>query len=392
MNAKSKLIFREWQKPEPILTLVGWRPQDQLVFAVEPTGEPKVLRLVRLVVSQKDLLPGSSGTSSATGLATPPTQTGHAEPEAGFPDAIPVSVTEVRLMPPPCRTNGAEAESLRQETGDLESDPTFPRSATAEAWELARLRYDPEVLVPSREDEPRLRDSLEQFLSNTRQEYEARKAELEELQLLAAHGLPIVGNTRYYDDLTTWPKDSLSLRLQQARLRLEWGFPRDCLRWTIEDARRHARIRNPVLRLRWAQANKLSLVDLTAQRLQFLRTLPALRTAKDTLAAMGIEIGPSVMARLFNHPACYDPARDTADAFGEAETEQLLYCATVRYLVRSATKPQAGSAAVPSGRLRTRVTPGVSCPRRGPRHRGPAFSRSRDYCACRELGSRNEAG
>ncbi len=165
MNNTTKLHFIEWQKPEQGLTLVSWRSREGLLFVREPNGDPKVLRLDLPAFHQHV-------GQEASSLSKEPGQ-----PRLALPDAVPVTINEVRLMPPPCRGDLSEAELLRHRArGGGDAPPPFQHQSQTGSWELARLRYDAEVLVPADDDE--FAKPLERFLAERKKEYSERKTEL----------------------------------------------------------------------------------------------------------------------------------------------------------------------------------------------------------------------
>ena len=320
MNQTTELHFREWQKPAQTLQIVSWRSREGLLFAREPNGGPKVLRL-DLPAFHQHVGQESSSLSKETG-----------QPRLAWPDAVPVTIAEVRLMPPPCRGNISEAESLRQQASS--GAGTYPHYSQTKGWELARLRYDAEVLVPTPADKDEFATSLKRFLVDRQNEYDQRKAELATLKALVDRRRGIIGHARYYSGLRSWPESSLEWKLQQERLSLDLDFPQGCLQWTAADAHHRPSIRNPILRARWFQTFGLTPDDMMAQRRRFLDTLPPDKPGKDFSARWGPR--PDFFARMLKDPICYRPLNDLEEpleVFGDVTRDHLTCCAQVRFLV-----------------------------------------------------------
>ena len=330
MTPPTKLNFQEWRKPEVDFLLHGWKPHEGLAFVSSAQNNRQVMRLVRPSLSLN----------------------GQTEPLA-FPDVLPISIAEIRLVPPPCRADEAEAELLRRQASGQDVQPSGFAGLVhcgPPDWEFARLRYDDEILVVQIEDREAIKKALEQFLTDRQQEYEARKTELAELQALVERRGSIIGRARYYSDLNYWPAEAHGWRLSQERMKLESDFPRGCLKWSEDEARRRPRLRNPILRARWAKAHDFALEDMVAQRGQFLSTLPPEAAKKDVIASLGIPSQPDTVGRLLGYPQRYDPIHDLEEstaAFGASTSEQLTLCAQARFLVTFENQTKAWLAGCP---------------------------------------------
>ncbi len=235
MTPPTKLIFREWKKPEVTYELHGWRPDKASAYGVDDKGQPKVLEFV---------LPAEFNE--------------HARPTPVFTQHPPSEVTEIRLVPPPC----------------------FADQAEAHAWR-APARANEEVLFLRPEDEVPLAELLKKFKEEKAREYAARKQELHMLLELIRSRQPICGRARYYAHIVSNgceppSSDSASVWhyfLNQERIKLDMdfgqgGYKKGFLRWTPEDARTRSHIRDPYLQSKWAKENGFDLEKMAEQRKQ----------------------------------------------------------------------------------------------------------------------------
>jgi hypothetical protein len=292
MMTDTTIQFREWNQPEVKLQVCGWNPKG-LLFVLEPDGVQRVFRLLPMM--------------------------------SDFPDVAPVEITEVRLLPPPCAANECDAEKLRMTKDGVPYN--CPR------WELFRLRYDSEVLVPFETDLRALSAALEEFCQARQKEYTERKQELAELQRLADRGHSLVGHARYYADEADMP-----FLFNQERIKLEMDFPRGCLHWTIDEARRRPSIRNRILYVRWEKTQNVTLQALANQRARFLNTLPPDAVPKDTFLQI---FRPNPLLEIMGHPKRYDPMQDIFESsatfgFDWSNENKLDLCAQVRFTVKFA--------------------------------------------------------
>jgi hypothetical protein len=261
MTTPTKLVFREWKKPEVTYELHGWKRDKALAFVIDDKGQPLVLEFV---------LPAQFNE--------------HDRPTAAFSQLPPTDVTEIRLVPPPCRADQAEAHALRvrarantDAVGTVFPDTNWNPSR----WELVRLSYDSEILILKPGDDAPLADILNKFKVEKRSEYDERKQEIHSLLELVRHRQPICGRARYYAHLVSNgykapSADSAAVWqhfLNQERIRLDidfgqGGYQRGFLQWTSDDARRHPDIRDPFLQSRWAKENGLDLQQMALERKQ----------------------------------------------------------------------------------------------------------------------------
>ena len=261
MKNQAKLIFREWKKPEVAHELHGWRPEKSSVFVFDDKGQPQVLEFV---------LPAQLNEQD--------------RPMPVFPQHSPADVTEIRLVPPPCRTDQGEAHTLRvrAKANTDAAGAVFPSANwDPSRWELVRLSCDKEILILKPEDDGPLLDLLNKFKEEKHHEYEARKQEIHMLLELARNRQPICGRARYYAHIVSNSceapsPDSAAVWLYlvgQERIKLDMdfgqgGYEKGFLQWTLEDARRHHDIRDPYLQSKWAKENGLDLQELADQRKQ----------------------------------------------------------------------------------------------------------------------------
>jgi len=252
MTAPSKLIFRGWKKPEIAYELHGWRPEKSLAFVFDDKGQPQVLKFV---------LPAQFNE--------------HDRPIPAFAQCSPTEVAEIRLVPPPCCSDRAEAHGLRVRARE---NANVPGSVSGiqnwdSAWELVRLRYDDEILTLEPQDDPALRKLLEEFKEDKRREYASRKQEIHELLNLISRRLPTIGRGRYYAHLAWMTHGANEYLLDQERIKLDidfgqGGYHHGFLKWTLAAAQRHHHIRNPYLQSKWAKENGLDLQQLAVERKQ----------------------------------------------------------------------------------------------------------------------------
>lgn len=259
MKNPAKLIFREWKKPEATYELHGWKPEKSSVFVFDEKGQPQVLEFV---------LPDQFNE--------------HNRPTPAFPHRPPTDVTEIRLVPPPCRTDQSEAHALRVHAkANIDAAGAVFPSANWDPfrWELVRLSYDKEILILRPEDDGPLAELLDKFKGEKRHEYAARKQELHMLLELVRYRQPISGRARYYahivsngcetpspDSVTVWQH---FLNQECIKLDMDFGqggYKKGFLQWTREDARRHHEIRDPYLQSRWAKEHGLDVNVMAEQR------------------------------------------------------------------------------------------------------------------------------
>ena len=259
MTAPSKLTIREWKKPEVTSELHGWRPDRATAFVLDDKGQPKVMELV---------LPAQLNERD--------------RPTPVFPQRPPTHITEIRLVPPPCRADQPEAHALRvrAKANTDAASTVFPRTNRDSArWELVRLSYDKEILTLTTEDDLPLASLLSKFKEEKAREYAARKQELHELLELLRHRQPICGRARHYAHIVSngcEPPSSSSVAawqhfLNQERIKLDMdfgqgGYKTGFLQWTPEDAARHPDIRDPFLQSKWADENGLDLQEMATER------------------------------------------------------------------------------------------------------------------------------
>jgi hypothetical protein len=260
MNSPAKLIFREWKKPAVTYELHGWNPEKSLAFAFDNKGQPQVLEFV-----------------------LPDQFNGHDRPAPAFPQHPPTEVTEIRLVPPPCRTDQAEAHALRvrAKANTDAAGAVFLSANWDTRWELVRLSYDSEILILRPEDHEPLAELLNKFQEEKHKEYFVRKHELQILLELVRNRQAICGRARFYAHIVSngyeapspdsaWLWQS-SLKQELIKLDMNFGqggYRTGFLQWTLEDARRHPDIRDPYLRSRWATENGLDLQEMAHQRKQ----------------------------------------------------------------------------------------------------------------------------
>ena len=155
------------------------------------------------------------------------------------------------------------------------------KSSDLPNWEWVWLRHRNEILLPAYEDDAEFEKRLEVFKPKWRQEYEARKQELEDWRTKTIGQMTYLGGGRFYRELRNCKPASLSERVEgQMRLleaiftqplseflgRLHGGY----LNWTREVARHEPTIRNPVLQERWATKHHLKLAEMNADKEAFL--------------------------------------------------------------------------------------------------------------------------
>jgi hypothetical protein len=247
MTTSTQLRLREWKKPDAFFELCGWRPEAGLLFVSNSEAKPQVMQFSPPIFSK------SKDKSAPV-----------------FPHTLPVEIAEVRLVPPPCRANQAEADALRVEAKkNVKSRRAlFNTLASEPTWEMVRLHNDDEILIPESGDDAPLLDLLKQFKNEKRQEYEARKRELEDLLTLIENNLPTAGYARYYANQVTGDFAVDKFLLKQEQLQLKFGSMHRFLEWTIDDARRCDHIRDPYLHAKWAKKNYLNLQQMAEERQQ----------------------------------------------------------------------------------------------------------------------------
>jgi len=257
MTPPTKLIFREWKKPEVTFALHGWSWQKGLAF-VEHDGRRQVIELV---------LPGLL-----------------AQGGVAFPGIAPTTITETYLLPPPCRTTAEEAACLRAAAAEAHSPRRATKSRNASDlpnWEFVWLRHRHEILLPTPEDLPEFEKRLEVSMPRWRQEYEARKRELEDWRTKTIGQMIYLGGGRYYRELRDCKPASMPERIERHLRLLETTYTRPLreflgrlhggyLNWTGEVAKHEPIIRDPVLRERWAGENGLKLDEISADKEAFL--------------------------------------------------------------------------------------------------------------------------
>ena len=283
MNSSAKLHIREWQKSDAaVFELHGWLPDKGLAFVVNPEKRRQVIRFV---------LPGLLA-HGGMGLGV------------AFPRTAPATITETCLLPPPCRTTVEEAECLRAAAAEARSPRSTMKSRNASDlpnWELVWLRHRKEVLLPAPEDRNALAERLEVFKAKMRQEYEARRQELEEWRTKTIGQMIYLGGGRYYRELrhckpASRPErgggpfyskrheskpTSMSEQIERHMSLLETSFTRPLseflgrlhggyLNWTVEVARHEPIIRDPVLHERWATQQHVKLAEINADKEAFL--------------------------------------------------------------------------------------------------------------------------
>lgn len=262
MNSPAKLIFREWHKPETVFELHGWLPDKGLAFVVNPEKRRQVIRFV---------LPGLLA-HGGTGMGV------------AFPRTAPATITETCLLPPPCRTTAEEAECLRTAAAEARSPRSTMKSRNASDlpnWELVWLHHRKEVLLPAPEDRDALAERLEVFKAKMRQEYEARRQELEEWRTRTIGQMIYLGGGRYYRELRHCKPASMPEQIERHLSMLETTYTRPLseflgrfhggyLNWTVEVARHEPIIRDLVLHERWATQRRVKLAEINADKEAFL--------------------------------------------------------------------------------------------------------------------------
>lgn len=257
MTTPTKLIFREWKKPEVTVELCGWSSQKGLAF-VKGDGRRQVIQLV---------LPGLLAQG---GIA--------------FPGGAPTMITETRLMPPPCRTTAEEAACLRAAAAEsrLPRRAAKPRNASdLPNWELVWLRHRNEILLPTPADQSEFEKRLEVSMPKWRQEYEARRRELEDWRTKTIGQMIYLGGGRFYRDLHHCKPASMLEQIERHLSLLETTYTRPLkeflgrvnggfLNWTGDVAKHEPIIRDPVLHQRWARENGLKLTEINADKQEFL--------------------------------------------------------------------------------------------------------------------------
>ncbi|MEI8290681.1 MAG: hypothetical protein WCH99_14530 [Verrucomicrobiota bacterium] len=264
MNTPAKLIFREWKKPEVVLTLHEWKPWKGLAVVLDGSDHKQVFELV---------LPGQLSKGALGTFVV-------------FPSAQPKIITERPLLPPPCRSTQAEADNLVAKAREART----PRAVTSARKrsdlpdrEVTWLRCRREVLVPKPEDDAEFSKRLEPLIAEKRQEYEARRQELEDWRTKSFGEMFVLGGGRFYRDLgepgsllkrqelmerhEKWLEFQFLLPLRQSVGRPIAGY----LNWTLDVARHEPVIRDPVLHERWAKGNGLELSEMRADKEAFLR-------------------------------------------------------------------------------------------------------------------------
>src|SRR5262245_40212100 len=130
------VIYRELKKPQVVWPLEGWRPREGVAHVLDDEGCCRMLECILPPHLDKN------------------------DPSYAFPPAPPTEISEVRLVPPPCRESAREADSLREWHEQNERhwpyyrtiEPWWvrirekTRSFPGADWERIRLLYDKEVL------------------------------------------------------------------------------------------------------------------------------------------------------------------------------------------------------------------------------------------------------
>ena len=182
MTPPTKLIFREWKKPEVMFTLHEWQPWKGLAVVLDASGRKQVFEL---------WLPGQLSRDAQGTLVV-------------FPSSRPKVIAERPLLPPPCRSTQQEADNLLTKAREAR----LPRAVASRHktsdlpdLEVTWLRHRDEVLVPKPEDEAGFTQRLGPFIAEKQQEYEARKQELEDWRTKSFGEMFLLGGGRFYRDL-----------------------------------------------------------------------------------------------------------------------------------------------------------------------------------------------
>jgi hypothetical protein len=244
MNFQTRLCLRKWRSLESVFNLQRWDAVLGLAFVESANLGQQVLQL-----------------SPAKNLVE----------ESGpiFPNSLPVEIVEVRLVPPPCRVNGADADELRR----FRAQPNLACQGQADSWELRRLQYDDEILTPEHDDDGLMEKLLVEFKNEKHREYEERKSELKDLLTLLDYPVPLlITKWPYYRNLAgVQDRGAARFLVKQEQSRLEVSFPRGCLEWTLDQARREAEFRNTYLWEKWSRNVGVPLEKIADQRKQFLK-------------------------------------------------------------------------------------------------------------------------
>jgi hypothetical protein len=269
MMTPSKLTLREWKKPGAALELLEWPAHKGLAIVVDAAGRKQVLHFV---------LPGAMA-KGVQGLLVL------------FPLALPTVITERPLLPPPCRSTKTEAENLIAKATEARSPQPASqarRSSDLPDGEVIWLQHWHEVLVPRPEDGEEFSKRLEPFIAKKREEYEARKLELEHWRTKTVGEMIYLGGGRFYRDLAMKQRRPMAERIAGQELILQSQFlaplhyfadraAAGCLNWTPEVARYEPVIRDPVLHERWAREHGLTLTGMQADKEAFMRWYQAHR-------------------------------------------------------------------------------------------------------------------
>ena len=321
MTAPTKLILREWKKPEVAYELHGWKPNEGLACVLDDNGQPQVMQFV--LPAQFD---------------------DHNRPTPAFAQAPPIEIAEIRLVPPPCRADHAQAHSLRVQAREIITaigNPFGFRDGSP-GWELVRLQYDNEILTLTPEDDGPLKELLERFKEDKRHEYAARKQELHELLELVRHRHPTSGRAHYYAHVVSdvcvpyvpGVAEAKLYFLDQDRLRLEFDFTHGFLTWTIVDASRHPDIRNPYLQSKWAKENGLDLQQMADERKQVAAWAGLVNEADPVAELFKKSLGDDF--ECFGFPTAPSPA-----ALDLARAADLKFGASIRFRVMFANQYRA---------------------------------------------------
>jgi len=175
---------------------------------------------------------------------------------------------------------------------------------------------------------------LDEFKKEMQREFEARTQEVATLMRLLDEGQSIIGVAHYYPDLTDWPLKNLSMKratcrffLDKERLRLR-DFISNCAKWTLDDARQCPRVRNPILRARWAKQNKRDFQQMADERKELLDWL--------RLPAPSPQKLPPTLSFLSNQQPKDFPSDEFTDSlsdFEAASEDEILVAASASYCV-----------------------------------------------------------
>ena len=258
MTAHAHLIVREWKKPELKWELHGWKADTSSAYIIDERGQPQVLELV-----------------------LPPEFNGHDRRTPPFPQFPPAELAEIRLVPPPCRVDQAEAHALRVRASESTdgNGTVIPTSGwNPSRWELVRLSYDKEVLILRPEDDKALEELLTKFKEEKRREYAERKREIHDLSERLRHGQLSLGQERYYRHFAPSVTKVASVGAAQAnlhflnqeriKLEVDYTYPTGFLNWTLDETRQKPHIRDPYLQSKWATEHGLDLRAMAIQRRQ----------------------------------------------------------------------------------------------------------------------------